>query len=131
MNNLNDFFNNFSSIFQNNPMFRSILDFNSSRNFMDIIDQLQSESNRHPVSQEIINQLPEFEVDVSKLDDEKKNCVICLQDFNNGDKATILPCIHIFHTECIKNWLENENTCPICKFKLTMDNLNSQEENNE
>jgi hypothetical protein len=53
-------------------MFRSILDFNSSRNFMDIIDQLQSESNRHPVSQEIINQLPEFEVDVSKLDDEKK-----------------------------------------------------------
>ena len=129
MRNLNSFFDSFNSMFQNNPLFRNIIDFNSSRNFMDIIDQLQN-SNRHPVSEDIISQLPEFDVDVSKLDEEKKTCVICLQDFNNGEKATILPCFHIFHTECIKNWFENENTCPICKFKLTMDNLNSQGDDN-
>ena len=41
-----------------------------------------------------------------------------------GDKAIILPCIHLFHTECIKNWLKTQNTCPICKFKLTGENLN-------
>ncbi|MBO6088931.1 MAG: hypothetical protein J6P37_01275 [Lachnospiraceae bacterium] len=39
--------------------------------------------------------------DVSKLDPEKKNCVICLEDFKNKDKAIILPCIHLFHKTCI------------------------------
>jgi hypothetical protein len=125
--NMSAIFNNIYSMFQNNPIFSSLIDFNSSRNFMDILEEIQS-NNNHPVSEEILQQLPEIDVDLSKLDDDNKNCVICLQDFQNGEKATFLPCFHIFHTECIKNWLQNENTCPICKFKLTLDNLNGQGE---
>ena len=80
--------------------------------------------------EEILNNLPETQIeDVSKLDQEKKNCVICLEDFKNGDKAIILPCIHIFHNNCIKFWLKTKNTCPICKFKLTGSNINSQNNN--
>ena len=96
--------------------------------FDDIFEQfLQSMGNReHPTDEEILNELPETQIeDVTKLDPEKKNCIICLEDFKNGDKAIILPCIHIFHTECIKNWLKTQDTCPICKFKLTGENINS------
>ena len=85
---------------------------------------------QHPTDKHILNELPETKIeDVSKLEQEKKNCVICLEDFKNGDKATILPCIHLFHKNCIKNWLKTQNSCPICKYKLTRSNMNSQNNN--
>ena len=92
--------------------------------FSEFLQRMGSREN--PTDEEILNELPETKIeDVNKLDPEKKNCIICLEDFKNGDNAIILPCIHIFHTECIKNWLKTQNTCPICKFKLTGENMNS------
>ena len=79
----------------------------------------------HPTDQTILDELPENIIDdVSKLDAEKKSCLICLEDFKIRDKTTILPCIHFFHTNCIKNWLKSQNSCPICKFKLINSNIN-------
>ena len=79
----------------------------------------------NPTDQTIINDLPENVIDdVTKLDNEKKNCLICLEDFKNGDKTTILPCIHFFHTNCILHWLKSQNSCPICKYKLIRNNVN-------
>jgi hypothetical protein len=93
--------------------------------FEDLMRRLGSYE--HPTDEQIINELPETQIDdVTKLDPEKKNCIICLEDFKNGDKATVLPCIHLFHTTCIQNWLKTQNTCPICKYKLTGENLNDQ-----
>ena len=78
----------------------------------------------HPTDRAILNGLPEMLIDKSKLDDEKKICMICLEDYKNGEKATTLPCIHFFHTNCIKNCLNKQNSCPICKFKLVKNNVN-------
>ena len=103
--------------------------FNDDPNMPSLFEQLfrMMRNQEHPTDQAILNELPETQIDdVTKLDPEKKNCVICLEDFKNGDKATVLPCIHLFHTTCIQNWLKTQNCCPICKFKLTGENLNSQ-----
>ena len=81
-------------------------------------------NNDHPTDREILNGLPEILIDTSKLYEEKKKCNICLDEYKTGDKATILPCIHLFHTNCIKNWLKKQNSCPICKFKLIKNNVN-------
>ena len=119
------------NIFSNNQRrrrFIPFMNFNNEGALENIFEQfLQSMGNReHPTDEEILNELPETQIeDATKLDPEKKNCIICLEDFKNGDKAIILPCIHIFHTECIKNWLKTQDTCPICKFKLTGENINS------
>ena len=78
----------------------------------------------HPTDRAILNGLPEMLIDTSKLDDEKKTCMICLEEYKTGEKATTLPCIHIFHTNCIKSWLNKQNSCPICKFKLVKNNVN-------
>lgn len=44
------------------------------------------------------------------------NCVICLEDFSNGDRLTVLPCGHEFHKQCISPWLlKRSSLCPICK----------------
>lgn len=112
----------------NNRSNRIFIPISNLNNINSLFEQLLSGSryHEHPTSQQILNALPETQIDdITKLDSEKRNCVICLEDFKNGDKATILPCIHLFHTECIKNWLKTQDSCPICKFKLTRQNLNS------
>jgi len=79
------------------------------------------------LEQNIINDLPETKInDVSKLASENKKCIICLDEFMKDDYLTCLPCIHSFHSKCIKNWLKNSKECPICKFKITNETLNYQ-----
>lgn len=57
-----------------------------------------------------------------KYDPEKDKdecCVICLEEFQLGDKRQIaqLNCNqkHIFHYECMAEWVKTKSTCPLCK----------------
>ena len=44
------------------------------------------------------------------------NCSICLVDFEETDEARLLKCEHLFHTECVDNWLLNfSHKCPVCR----------------
>ena len=56
--------------------------------------------------------------DVSKLDEENKKCIICLDEYKNNDKVIYLPCIHFFHKKCINRWLKNKPKCPICQYEI-------------
>ena len=79
----------------------------------------------------VLNNFPEIVIeDVNKLGEDNKKCVICLEEFTPKEKVTSLPCIHLFHTPCIKNWIKNNNTCPICKFELTAENLKQKMDEN-
>lgn len=42
------------------------------------------------------------------------SCVVCLNDFEDGDKARKLPCSHHFHKGCIGRWLQRSKRCPLC-----------------
>ena len=47
-----------------------------------------------------------------------EECVICLEPFAEGeDYVTPLACDkrHLFHSDCIEEWLKSENFCPMCK----------------
>lgn len=45
---------------------------------------------------------------------ESEECSICKDSFKN---PISLPCDHIFCDECISEWFEKENTCPLCRSK--------------
>ena len=68
----------------------------------------------------IMKFIPVWEVRENKRSDNNNNCIICLYDFNIGDKIAALPCLHVFHFDCIKHWLNNELSCPVCKLEVTL-----------
>ena len=71
------------------------------------------------INEENIKSYPISKIkDINKLDEEKRKCLICLEYFKNNDDSIGLPCIHIFHSECIKKWMRQRNSCPICKSKI-------------
>ncbi|KAM7523301.1 hypothetical protein LguiA_013203 [Lonicera macranthoides] len=49
-------------------------------------------------------------------------CVICTDSFTVNDKAIRLPCKHVYHKDCIVEWLDQNNTCPLCRDKLPEEN---------
>ena len=43
-------------------------------------------------------------------------CSICKDIYSGKQVVSILPCAHIFHQQCITEWIQfNHNTCPICR----------------
>ncbi|PFX30186.1 RING finger protein 11-like isoform X1 [Stylophora pistillata] len=60
----------------------------------------------------LIQHLPVGKYDGSK--GKKRECVICMTDFAMGDPIRFLPCMHIYHKDCIEDWLVRSFTCPSC-----------------
>lgn len=50
--------------------------------------------------------------------DPRRSCAVCREGFAPGNILRSLPCGHEFHDSCIVPWLENCNTCPICRWEL-------------
>lgn len=71
--------------------------------------------------------LPEMTYDHESRSPRFKNrspCAICLDDFSKGDNVRVLPCNHIYHSDCIMPWLFlQKTTCPLCKESCVLDNV--------
>ncbi|GLJ07877.1 hypothetical protein SUGI_0076060 [Cryptomeria japonica] len=50
-------------------------------------------------------------------------CGVCREDFTMGEEVCEIPCRirHVFHSECIRPWLERHNTCPLCTTQFSME----------
>jgi hypothetical protein len=55
------------------------------------------------------------EVTSFKLQEESKECVICMDPISR--ERGILDCNHSYCRDCIQNWTKETNACPICKIK--------------
>ncbi|TNV71796.1 hypothetical protein FGO68_gene5354 [Halteria grandinella] len=53
---------------------------------------------------------------------EAEACVICCQDFVEGDDISILNCKHPFHHDCARKWLKHQSICPVCRADVQMKN---------
>lgn len=46
-------------------------------------------------------------------------CSICLDIFNPEDSVVLLVvCGHVFHENCIMDWLKKKYSCPNCKYEI-------------
>lgn len=56
----------------------------------------------------------------SDLPDSNTRCVICYESYCEGCSVKFLPCEHHFHTECIDEWFNVRDSCPLCKKSINM-----------
>lgn len=38
-------------------------------------------------------------------ENNKTDCLVCLSEFSEGERLRTLPCCHIYHVDCIDEWL--------------------------
>jgi hypothetical protein len=47
-------------------------------------------------------------------------CTICLENFEPLSEVKQLPtCHHIFHRNCLTEWLHHHNNCPMCRTNIS------------
>ncbi|CAH9099654.1 unnamed protein product [Cuscuta europaea] len=91
-----------------------------------ILDDAPAVPRAPPASKEVVAKLPvtivtdEF---LAKLDADAE-CAICKENLVPNDKMQELPCKHMFHPPCLKPWLDEHNSCPICRHELRTDDHN-------
>jgi len=55
---------------------------------------------------------------VDGADQTAMSCAICLCEYESNDLLRQMPCRHLFHKECVDEWLKLKRTCPLCKFDI-------------
>ncbi|KAK8567284.1 hypothetical protein V6N13_105258 [Hibiscus sabdariffa] len=55
---------------------------------------------------------------LNKVRVEAEDCCICLEELKVESDAAQMPCAHVFHADCIKEWLYTSHYCPICRFEM-------------
>ncbi|XP_057735240.1 E3 ubiquitin-protein ligase ATL6-like [Arachis stenosperma] len=70
----------------------------------------------------VIHSFPTLEYSVVKIHKIGKGaleCAVCLNEFEDTETLRLIPkCDHVFHPECIDEWLESHTTCPVCRADL-------------
>jgi len=49
---------------------------------------------------------------------EPRSCSICMDTFRHGAVVTGLPCEHMFHVECLVEWVQRSAQCPNCRTPI-------------
>ena len=61
-----------------------------------------------------------------------RECYICLDTYEHGDKMRRLPCKHEFHAKCVDRWLlDVHRTCPCCRADVCLDGDSDEEDEDE
>ena len=115
----------------NNPLVQLISDLINSEYENEEIENIlnyvmNNDENKYgspPAAKSEINKLKKYVLskeNLKKLGCEN-SCSVCKEDFVIGNKMMDLPCKHYFHEECLMPWLNQHDSCPICRFELKTD----------
>ena len=71
----------------------------------------------------------------------KQECSICMEPFRVGDNISFSPtegCHHVFHHDCLRQWLLRKTSCPCCRVimlpidrQITTEQRGELDDNNE
>lgn len=83
-----------------------------------VLQALMREQHGNPAHGADIEALPTRRLQGTGHLGEQTRCLICLEDFGDGDDVMTLPCLHIYHKKCVEQWLGRDNSCPVCKTPI-------------
>lgn len=105
---------------------------NEEAQFQNLLNQLfqSAQPKTHPTSPKAIKCLPSTVMSEQLLAKSPK-CVICCEEFQVGQNVIKMPCEHVFERECVEPWLKTNNTCPVCRYELPVEDEEYEKERRE
>lgn len=99
----------------------NITDYFMGPGMEDLIEQLTQNAHRGPppASRSSIDAMPLVKISKRHLRGDS-HCAVCKERFELGSEARVMPCKHLYHSECIIPWLTQHNSCPVCRQELPL-----------
>ncbi|XP_022776850.1 E3 ubiquitin-protein ligase RNF181-like [Durio zibethinus] len=100
-----------------NPFTQGMVVIEGASNLEALLRGWANKDGQPPASKASIEAMPSVEIGES----EDGECVVCLDDWKPREVAKEMPCKHMFHDECIEKWLGIHGSCPVCRYKMPVD----------
>ncbi|GMH90808.1 hypothetical protein TrST_g3878 [Triparma strigata] len=65
------------------------------------------------------------------MTEEQNLCSICICEYEHDDDCVQLPCSHIYHHDCLEQWINNHHKCPLCNLDLRSEEVRARAEARE
>lgn len=99
-----------------NPFTQNMVVIDATSSFGSLLREQTAKDGQPPASKASIEAMPSVEVD-----DDGAECAICLDNWEVGSVAKEMPCKHRFHGSCIEKWLGMHGSCPVCRYKMPVE----------
>ncbi|CAI5475019.1 unnamed protein product [Closterium sp. Yama58-4] len=80
-----------------------------------------------PAALSAVDALPAVAVRLEDVESGASCCAVCKEVAEVGEEVVRLPCRHLYHGGCIRQWFAVRNSCPICRFELPTDDEEYEE----
>ena len=106
---------------------------NNNDNIDNIISHIMlHDTNKYgnpPAAKKAIENLKKYKINEEKIKEFgfENSCAVCKDEFNIGEECLSMPCNHNFHKDCIIPWLNERNSCPVCRYELPTDDKDIEE----
>jgi hypothetical protein len=93
----------------------------NSNDIYEYFTALDLKRNEKPVNQDLLGQLPDTKFnhknnqEGEQKAEENSKCLVCMEEYQDGETLKTLPCFHKYHKECIEGWFKHQNFCPFCR----------------
>ncbi|KAF5182711.1 E3 ubiquitin-protein ligase mpsr1 [Thalictrum thalictroides] len=101
-----------------NPLTQGMIVIESSQSLEALLRELSNKDGPKPATKASIEAMPKI---IITEEDEEKECSICLDGWEIGGEAREMPCKHRYHSNCIEKWLGIHGNCPVCRYKMPVD----------
>ncbi|XP_031253436.1 E3 ubiquitin-protein ligase MPSR1-like [Pistacia vera] len=106
-----------------NPLTQGMVVIEGTSSLDSLMRNLASKDGQPPASKASVEAMRSFKIGDSE--DEKEGevgeCVVCLEEYEVGEMGKEMPCKHRFHAKCIEKWLGIHGSCPVCRYKMPVD----------
>jgi hypothetical protein len=99
-----------------NPFTQGMVVIDGTSGLDSLLREQGAKDGQAPASKASMEAMPNVEVD-----EDGGDCVICLDELEVGGVAKEMPCKHRFHANCIEKWLGIHGSCPVCRYKMPVE----------